>query len=78
MPMHPREMKLRFAIRAIELERDIKLKHSSMGSVKAKWAAHYGMSIQAKHDVVLAKMKEELNEITKLKSTSVLDLGSRH
>jgi hypothetical protein len=44
------------AYHAIKLEK-LGMRHSKLGSVKALWARHLGMSPRVKHDMVLAELK---------------------
>lgn len=46
---------------AIKLEK-LKFKHSG-GSVRKRWALHFGLKSNAKHDVVIARIEEECAKI---------------
>ena len=47
---------------AIRLEK-LGMRHSKIGSVKALWARHLGMSPRVKHDVVIAKLEQMMQEL---------------
>lgn len=47
---------------AIRLEK-VGLKHSSGRSVRKHWALHLGLKANAKADVVLAKIQDEIDKI---------------
>lgn len=50
---------LQVARRAIQLEAK-GMKHSRLGSVKAKWAVKFGLSPRAKHADVIQRIEQEL------------------
>lgn len=56
--------RLNAAKRAIMVEEKTGLKHSKLGSVRVVWAKHYGMKPRSKADAVIARIEEEIKQIT--------------